>query len=95
MLANSNERADKGFAISFEVERTVAEQGKLMLDWFFIKPLDLTDPGDERQSYRFAPHFAQTFKDLNYAIPDRISDHNPMVVDLPFNEPSIPRKAPK
>ncbi len=94
-LANSNERTDKGFAISFEVERTIASQGKFKLDWLFIKPSDLTDPDDERQPYQFAPHFAQTFKDLNYAIPDRISDHNPMVVDLPFNEPSIPRKAPK
>lgn len=91
-LANSNERDDKGFVISFEVERTVASQGKLKLDWIFVKPLDVRDPDDDAQPYRFAPHFAQTFKDLNYAIPDRISDHNPMVVDLPFDEPTIPRR---
>lgn len=64
----------------------------MKLDWFFVKPARLTASGEEKQSYRFAPHFARTLEELNYSVPDRISDHNAMVVDLPFDEPTIPRK---
>jgi hypothetical protein len=33
------------------------------------------------------PHFAQTLTDLNNCLPEPISDHSPMTVDLPFREP--------
>jgi hypothetical protein len=29
--------------------------------------------------------FGRTLKTLNYALKDRISDHNPLIVDLPLN----------
>jgi len=31
----------------------------------------------------FAPQFGRTLKTLNRSLKDRISDHNPMIVDLP------------
>jgi hypothetical protein len=45
-------------------------------------------------SYRFAPHFGRTLKELNYGIPDRISDHSPITLDLPLNEPPLPASNP-
>jgi hypothetical protein len=34
----------------------------------------------------FAPRFALTLRELNNAVPDGISDHAPIVVDLPLRE---------
>jgi hypothetical protein len=31
-----------------------------------------------------APHYGRTLKAPNHSIPQRISDHNPMTVDLPL-----------
>src|SRR4051812_9035146 len=78
---------DKGFITTSEVERTIGFVGKFKLDWFFVKPPSLTDPYDTAQPHLFAPHFGRTVKDLNDAIKDRISDHSPMMVDLPLREP--------
>lgn len=86
-LANSNQRGDKGFITTFELERTIAFVGKFKLDWIFVKPLGLAEPYDKKGTHRFAPHFARTLKSLNNALPDRISDHSPIMVDLPLNEP--------
>ena len=81
-LSDSNERASKGFVSTLEL------QGKfdidLKIDWIFIKPVGLTDPDDRKQSYVFAPQFGRTLKTLNYSLKDRISDHNPLIVDLPL-----------
>jgi endonuclease/exonuclease/phosphatase family metal-dependent hydrolase len=79
-LSDSNERASKGFVTTMELD------GKfkvgLKLDWIFVKPARLTDPEDRDQSYLFAPKLGRTLKGLNYALKDRISDHNPILVDL-------------
>lgn len=88
-LANSNERGDKGFVTSFEVERTIAFVGKFKLDWFFVKPVSLTEPYAKDQAHRFAPHFGRTLKALNEATKDRMSDHAPITVDLPLAEPRL------
>ena len=37
----------------------------------------------------FAPHMGRTLKNLNNSIEDRISDHSPVVVDLPLGEPPV------
>ena len=87
-LANSNQRGDKGFITTYEVERTISFVGKFKLDWIFVKPPALTEPYDKRQPHRFAPHFGRTLKSLNYALSDRISDHSPIMVDLPLGEPA-------
>ncbi|HYE66662.1 MAG TPA: endonuclease/exonuclease/phosphatase family protein [Pyrinomonadaceae bacterium] len=88
-LANSNERGGKGFVTTYEVERTLGFAGKFKLDWLFVKPPALTEPYGTQQPYRFAPHFGRTLKALNQSIEDRISDHEPLTVDLPLAEPRI------
>jgi endonuclease/exonuclease/phosphatase family metal-dependent hydrolase len=88
-LANSNQRGSKGFITTFEVQRTIGFIGRFKLDWIFVKPPTLKSPYDENQPYVFAPHFGRTLKELNHSIEDRISDHDPLVVDLPLNEPEI------
>jgi endonuclease/exonuclease/phosphatase family metal-dependent hydrolase len=94
-LANSNQRGDKGFITTYEVERTISFVGKFKLDWIFVKPLSLTEPYDEEQPHRFAPHFGRTLKSLNNSIKDRISDHAPIMVDLPLAEPPLNKKREK
>ena len=86
-LANSNQRGAKGFITTFEVERTIGFVGKFKLDWIFVKPHVLTSSYGEGQPYAFAPHFGRTLKALNHSIEDRISDHDPLIVDLPLREP--------
>ncbi len=90
-LANSNQRGDKGFITTYEVERTVAFVGKYKLDWIFVKPPALTEPYDKEGPHRFAPHFGRTLKSLNDAVAERVSDHSPMTADLPLGEPRIVR----
>lgn len=90
-LANSNQRGDKGFITTYEVERTVAFVGKFKLDWIFVKPPALTEAYDKEGPHRFAPHFGRTLKSLNDAVAERVSDHSPMMVDLPLGEPRIVR----
>jgi len=91
-LANSNQRGDKGFITTFEVERTIAFVGRFKLDWIFVKPVSLSDPYDKKQPHRFAPHFGRTLKTLNEGPGDRISDHAPLMVDLPLAEPPLSRR---
>ncbi|HZI19866.1 MAG TPA: endonuclease/exonuclease/phosphatase family protein [Pyrinomonadaceae bacterium] len=88
-LSNSNERGGKGFATTYEVERAIGFVGKFKLDWIFVKPpvSPAGEPGAGSQTYRFAPHFGRTLKELNFSFPDRISDHSPLLVDLPLEEP--------
>ena len=80
-LSDSNERGSKGFVSTFELDGKLNVDMKL--DWIFVKPLQLTDPDDREQPYVFAPQFGRTLKTLNRSLKDRISDHNPMIVDLP------------
>ncbi len=86
-LANSNQRDNKGFAATFEVDRTLGPIGKYKLDWIFVKSY-LSNPRDGSGSYRFAPHFARSMEAVNYALEAPLSDHTPVSVDLPFAEPA-------
>lgn len=89
-LSNSNQRDFKGFVTTFELRRPLAGIiGKYKLDWFFVKSNYLKDPDPENGSYRFAPHFAETLEALNTSLKNQISDHHPMVMDLPFSEPVL------
>ncbi|HEU4796640.1 MAG TPA: endonuclease/exonuclease/phosphatase family protein [Pyrinomonadaceae bacterium] len=81
-LSDSNERGSKGFVSTMELNGKLSVS--LKLDWIFVKPVGLTDPNDRDQPFRFAPRFGRTLKTLNYALKDRISDHNPLIVDLPL-----------
>jgi endonuclease/exonuclease/phosphatase family metal-dependent hydrolase len=82
-LSDSNERGSKGFVSTLELKGKISID--LKLDWIFVKPIGLTDPDDRKQPYNFAPQFGRTLKTLNYSLKDRISDHNPMIVDLPLS----------
>jgi endonuclease/exonuclease/phosphatase family metal-dependent hydrolase len=81
-LSNSNERASKGFVSTLELKGKINVE--LKLDWIFVKPAQLTDPDDTKQPYIMAPQFGRTLKTLNYSLKDRISDHNPLIVDLRY-----------
>lgn len=84
-LGNSNERDDKGFRVTFEVERTFGPIGKAKLDWIFVKPY-IEEPDYEGGPYVFAPHFGRTLAEVNGALELPLSDHSPVSVDLPFTE---------
>lgn len=88
-FANSNERGKKGFITTYRVNRPIKIIGKYKLDWIFVKPAGLTQPEDKGQSYRFAPHFGRTLTEINQAVEERISDHRPILVDLPLKEPLL------
>jgi endonuclease/exonuclease/phosphatase family metal-dependent hydrolase len=88
-LANSNERAGRGFVPTYAFGRTYGGLvGQFKLDWIFVKPF-ISDPRREGQSFQFAPHFAATMRELNDSVAGRISDHPPMTVDLPLHEPPV------
>jgi endonuclease/exonuclease/phosphatase family metal-dependent hydrolase len=75
-LANSNERHFKGFKPTFAFERTFQGiVGRYKLDWLFVKP---------SADGKLAPHYPTTMNELNEVSGDRISDHPPVTVDLPF-----------
>lgn len=88
-LADSNQRKGGGFVPTFVAELIwgKVKLAKYKLDWFFIKD-EITSPRDSNGSYLFAPHFPRTLLELNNAPPEPISDHSPMTVDLPFQEPT-------
>jgi hypothetical protein len=90
VLSNSNQRRGRGFAATFEIGTHVGSLGKYKLDWILVKSY-LQKPDDYAGEYRFAPHGAWTMKLLNFLPAERLSDHHPMVVVLPFAEPKRKR----
>ena len=86
-LANSNERGFKGFVSTFQFDRTYLGVGKFKLDWILVKAY-LTEPHDAAGSRRLAPHRGRTLRALNKSLPERVSDHDPLTVDLPLHEPA-------
>ncbi len=95
-LADSNERARKGFAPTFatELKWGKVQLAKFKLDWIFVKSA-LDSPRDLKGSNVLAPYFARTLSDLNNATPEPMSDHSPITVDLPFHEPTNPEREKK
>lgn len=87
-IADSNERGKGGFVPSFAAELIWGKVrlAKYKLDWTFVKA-NIDNPRDVDGPYVFAPHFGRTMDDLNNSLPEPISDHSPMTVDLPFREP--------
>lgn len=85
-LADSNQRAGKGFVPTYAFQRDFGGLvGRFKLDWVFVKPF-IDDPRRKQQSFRFAPAFAVTMRELNESVAERVSDHPPMTVDLPLGE---------
>lgn len=89
LLGNSNQKDLAGYKTTFTTDRTVAKVlGKFRLDWVFVKSY-LKSPKDGRGPYKFAPHFGRTLEEMNDRLKERISDHHPNIVDLPFEEPKV------
>ncbi len=88
-LADSNQRLAKGFTPTFAAELMWGKLrvAKFKLDWIFVKS-ELDNPRDPKGSYVFAPHFPHVLSDLNNSLPEPISDHSPITVDLPFHDPA-------
>ncbi|KAA3606947.1 MAG: hypothetical protein D8M57_17175 [Candidatus Scalindua sp. AMX11] len=87
-LANSNQRDIKAFKTTYSVVRPlIMVIGKYRLDWVFVKS-NLTDPLNSDGPYRLSPHYGETLTELNNNLSEKISDHDPNVVDIPFLEPS-------
>jgi endonuclease/exonuclease/phosphatase family metal-dependent hydrolase len=87
-LSDSNQRATKGFRYTFALAKTYGGLvGEYKLDWFFVKGY-ATDSSKPGGSYKFAPHFARTLQEVNNAPDDSLSDHFPITIDIPLNEPA-------
>jgi endonuclease/exonuclease/phosphatase family metal-dependent hydrolase len=86
-LSDSNQRSGKGFRYTFALAKTYGGLfGEYKLDWFFVKGF-ATDSRKPGAKYQFAPHFARSLMELNYAPEEELSDHVPLTVDLPLTEP--------
>jgi hypothetical protein len=88
-LADSNQRAWKGFTPTFSFERTFKGLvGRYKIDWFFVKPAAPKQiPGDSEDS-AFMPHWGRTLQLVNDAMEPRISDHCPITITLPLHTAS-------
>jgi endonuclease/exonuclease/phosphatase family metal-dependent hydrolase len=85
-LADSNQRAGKGFVPTYAFTRNFGGLvGRFKLDWIFVKPF-IDNPRQKGETNFFAPNFPVTMRELNESVEDRISDHPPMTVDLPLME---------
>ena len=89
LLANSNEKHLKGQSTTFSMNRPIGPIGRYRLDWFFVKSGHLKSALDTNGSYRFAPHFGETLGKFNDGLASPLSDHRPIVIDLPFHEPKL------
>ena len=85
-LANCDERSEKGFVPTEEMARRFGPVGQYKLDWIFVRPAKLYKPAADQWT-AFSCFHGRTLQELNHAIPDRISDHNPITVDLPLADP--------
>jgi hypothetical protein len=82
-LANSNQRAKKGFVYTFSLPRDFkGVVGRYKLDWFFVKPVYQ----NQQRTEALAPWHPRTMIDLNTSPTERISDHSPITVDLPLSD---------
>lgn len=88
-LSNSNQRTHlKRFTFTFSTPRVIGPVGHDRLDWIFVKSF-LSHPREKHGSYQLAPHFGETLSLMNLAVKDRYSDHHPITVLLPLNEPKL------
>ena len=87
-LSDSNERAAKGFAPTFSMDRDFGGVIKFRLDWIFVKPPKDADAGIPGSA--FYPEMPQTLQALNRSLPERLSDHAPIstiIVTAPSPQP--------
>jgi|HubBroStandDraft_6_1064221.scaffolds.fasta_scaffold01822_6 endonuclease/exonuclease/phosphatase family metal-dependent hydrolase len=88
-LSDSNQRAGKGFRYTFALPQTYGGLvGEFKLDWFFVKGY-ATDAEKSGGDYKFAPHFGRTLQEMNGAPDEPLSDHSPITIDVPLEEPHL------
>lgn len=88
-LADSNQRAWKGFTPTFSFQRTYHGLiGEYKIDWFFVKAPRRKNIAGSAEAASFAPFFGRTLSLVNTALGPRISDHCPITVGLPLGSPS-------
>jgi len=92
-LANSNERGKKGFVATNELGKTYGPVGRYKLDWIFVRPAGTARPNEIWEEPPLTPYYGRTLSELNHSIPERISDHNPITVDLTLRETRSPVNA--
>jgi endonuclease/exonuclease/phosphatase family metal-dependent hydrolase len=90
LLANSNEKRLKGFRTTFSVRRPIGPIGRYRLDWMFVRSGLLQKPTDRRAPYRLAPHYGETLAEFNDHLLQKLSDHRPIIADIPLTEPALP-----
>jgi endonuclease/exonuclease/phosphatase family metal-dependent hydrolase len=80
-LADSNERAKKGFEYTFALPRDFKGLvGREKLDWIFVKPVNVcSGPGNGQL---FAAYYGQTMRELDNVYPQQSADHYPLIADL-------------
>lgn len=83
-FGNSNESYFMGLRPTFRVPRPIGPVGRTRLDWIFVK-----QPAGLKGRYQLAPHYGETLETFDTAFASSLSDHRPIVADLPLKEPSI------
>lgn len=89
LLANSNEKRWKGQRTTFSVKRPIGPIGRYRLDWMFVRSGLMKEPTDTKAPYRLAPHYGETLAEFNEGLVEKLSDHRPIVVDIPLAEPVL------
>ncbi len=84
-LADSNQRAWKGFTPTFSFQRTFKGLvGRYKIDWFFLKEPQGDPAGATKDAMAFSPHLGRTLQLVNDSLQPRISDHCPITITLPL-----------
>ena len=81
-LSDSNQRARKGFTPTFSMNRDFGGVIKYRLDWVFVKPPHGAAMKPSPPAFR--PQMPLTMDDLNSALPEKLSDHAPITVEVPM-----------
>lgn len=88
-LADSNQRAWKGFSPTFSFKRTFHGLiGEYKLDWILAKPSRAT--GSPANPFVCLPSFGRTLKYVNAAPDHRISDHDPITAEISLQPETSP-----
>jgi endonuclease/exonuclease/phosphatase family metal-dependent hydrolase len=84
-LADSSQRAWKGFTPTFSFRRTFGGLvGEYKIDWFFVKTALVAHPTAAGSTESLTAEFGRTLPLVNTALQPRISDHCPTTLEVPL-----------
>ena len=78
-LANSNERAWKGFHPTYRLQRTFGVVGTYRLDWLLVKAAP-----QGRGAAFFQPRYPRTLQRMNEIVRERLADHHPITMEMEY-----------